>query len=128
MGDARVSIGFKGLFIGIDRYASPGVNWLSCAVRDAKALHALFTTVSAATLLLDDQATVAAIGRRFDTLVACNPDDVVVVAFSGHGTSTHELVTHDSDARDLPNARSAWPWARRSTKFRKDALSQFWRY
>jgi helicase len=31
---------FKGLFIGIDRYDSPEINWLSCANRDAKALHA----------------------------------------------------------------------------------------
>jgi hypothetical protein len=33
---------FRGLFIGIDRYASTDVNWLSCARRDATALHALF--------------------------------------------------------------------------------------
>ncbi len=29
---------FRRLFIGIDRYASPGVSWLSCAGRDAKVL------------------------------------------------------------------------------------------
>jgi len=34
---------FKGLFIGIDRYASPGIDWLSCARRDAPALHGFFT-------------------------------------------------------------------------------------
>jgi hypothetical protein len=34
---------FKGLFIGIDRYASTEINWLSCASRDARALHALFS-------------------------------------------------------------------------------------
>lgn len=102
-------MGFKGLFIGIDRYASPGVNWLSCAGRDAKAFHALFTDSfgGETTLLLDDQATVAEIGRRFDVLAACDPDDVVVVAFSGHGTSTHELVTHDTDLRDI--ARTTIP-------------------
>jgi helicase len=73
---------FRGLFIGIDRYASPGVNWLSCVGRDARALHALFTDSfgGETTLLLDDQATVAEIGRRFDTLSACDPEDVVVVA------------------------------------------------
>jgi hypothetical protein len=38
-----VDISFKGLFMGIDRYASAGINWLSCASRDAKASHALFT-------------------------------------------------------------------------------------
>ena len=54
---------FKGLFIGIDRYASPAVNWLSCASRDAKALHALFTDTlgGETTLLTDEQATVSAI-------------------------------------------------------------------
>jgi hypothetical protein len=93
----------RGLFIGIDRYASPSVNWLSCAGRDARALHALFTDSfgGATTLLLDDQATVAEIGRCFDALSACDPEDVVVITFSGHGTNSHELVTHDSDPRDL---------------------------
>ena len=37
-------MGFRGLFIGIDRYTSPQINWLSCAQRDAvrdarKSLH-----------------------------------------------------------------------------------------
>ena len=94
---------FRGLFIGIDRYVSPAVNWLSCAGRDAKALHALFTDNlgGETTLLVDAQATVAAIAERFERLAACNADDVVVIAFSGHGTETHELVTHDTDPRDL---------------------------
>jgi hypothetical protein len=35
---------FKGLFIGIDRYVSAEINWLSCATRDATALHALFNS------------------------------------------------------------------------------------
>lgn len=76
---------FEGLFIGIDRYASSEINWLSCANRDAKALHALFTdTLGGETMLLtDEQATVAAIRERFEQLAACNPDDVVVIAFCG---------------------------------------------
>ena len=54
---------FKGLFIGIDRYDSPEINWLSCATHDAKALHSLFTdTLGGETMLLtDEQASVAAI-------------------------------------------------------------------
>jgi uncharacterized caspase-like protein len=94
---------FKGLFIGIDRYASAEINWLSCARRDATALHALFTdTLGGDTALLTDgQATAAAIGECFDRLAASDPDDVVVIAFSGHGTETHELVTHDTDPYDL---------------------------
>lgn len=100
---------FKGLFIGIDRYDSPEINWLGCANRDAKALHALFTdTLGGETMLLtDEQATVAAIRERFEQLASCDPDDVVVVAFSGHGTETHELVGHDSDPYDL--ARTTIP-------------------
>lgn len=34
---------FHGLFIGVDRYVSPLINELGGAVRDAEALHALFT-------------------------------------------------------------------------------------
>src|SRR6516165_6436481 len=94
---------FKGLFIGIDRYASAEINWLSCARRDATALHALFTdTLGGDTALLTDgQATAAAIGECFDRLAASDPDDVVVIAFSGHGSETHELVAHDTDPYDL---------------------------
>jgi helicase len=95
---------FKGLFIGIDRYVSPEINWLSCANRDATALHALFTDSlgGETTLLTDGQATTAAIRECFDRLAASDPDDVVVIAFSGHGTETHELVAHDTDPYDLP--------------------------
>ncbi len=94
---------FKGLFIGIDRYASPGVDWLSCSGRDAMALHALFTdTFGGDTILLmDAQATVAAIREKFERLAMTDPDDVVVIAFSGHGTETHELVAHDTEPFNL---------------------------
>jgi len=79
---------FKGLFLGIDRYASAEINWLSCATRDATALHALFTDTFGGdtTLLADAQATVTAIRDSFEQLAASDPDDIVVIAFSGHGT------------------------------------------
>src|SRR5687767_10339376 len=94
---------FKGLFIGIDRYTSPGINWLTCANRDATVLHALFTdTLGGETILLTDaQATVNAIRQNFHRLATSDPDDVVVIAFSGHGTETHELVAHDTDPYEL---------------------------
>ena len=94
---------FKGLFIGIDRYASAEINWLSCARRDATALHALFsdTLGGESMLLTDGQATVAAIRESFEQLSRTDPDDVVVIAFSGHGTESHELVAHDTDPYDL---------------------------
>lgn len=94
---------FLGLFVGIDRYASPDVNWLSCARRDATALHALFTDTlrTGGTLLTDGEATRVAIEREFQRLLAADEDDVVVIAFSGHGSDTHELVTYDADLSDL---------------------------
>lgn len=94
---------FKGLFIGIDRYASPGVNWLSCSGRDAMALHALFTdTLGGDTaLLMDGQATLAEIRANFERLATADPDDVVVISFSGHGTETHELVAYDTEPFNL---------------------------
>ncbi|MEJ0053158.1 MAG: DEAD/DEAH box helicase [bacterium] len=95
---------FYGLFIGIDRYASPSINWLSCAKRDAVALHALFTdTLGGSTkLLTDEQATRPTIEAEFAELAKCKEDDVVVITFSGHGTTTHELVVHDADRSNLP--------------------------
>jgi len=97
-------VAFKGLFIGIDRYGSPDVNWLSCAARDARALHAIFSDNLGgdAKLLTDQQATRAAIQKEFETLAACDPDDVVVIGFSGHGTDTHQLGTYDTRLDDLP--------------------------
>jgi len=96
-------LAFRGLFIGIDRYASPGVNWLSSATRDARALHALFsdTLGGAAKLLIDEQATYSAIQQEFEALALCELDDVVVIAFSGHGSEMHELVAYDTRLEDL---------------------------
>jgi helicase len=94
---------FRGLFIGVDRYASTRIKWLSCARRDATALHALFldNLGGAAELLADEAATRQAIADRFAALANCAADDVVVIAFSGHGSSTHELITYDADPARL---------------------------
>jgi len=94
---------FKGLFVGVDRYASVDINWLSCARRDATALHALFADNLGGdcALLADEEATLDALRLAFEGLATCDPDDVVVIGFSGHGTSTHELVLYDTDLRDI---------------------------
>jgi len=94
---------FRGLFVGIDRYASPRISWLSCARRDALALHALFSDSlgDGATLLVDEEATAANIERALVELRAADPDDFVVIAFSGHGTDSHELVPYDTDPLTL---------------------------
>lgn len=94
---------FHGLFIGIDRYASPLVSELSCARRDAVALEAIFNDTLGGTtqLLTDSEATRDRIAAEFTALAECDADDTVVIAFSGHGSETHELVTYDTDPRDL---------------------------
>ena len=65
---------FKGLLIGIDRYASTEINWLSCASRDAIALHALFT---------DTLARVCA-SLREDAVESCTREHFVM-----HGADCH---------------------------------------
>jgi helicase len=48
-------MGFRGLFIGIDRYSSDQIGELSCARRDAVALEALFAdTLGGSSILLTD--------------------------------------------------------------------------
>ena len=93
----------RGVFIGIDRYQSPDINELRFAERDARALHALFadTLGDGAELLLGGEATRAAIASQFAALAQADPDDFVVIGFSGHGSETHELVTYDADVLDL---------------------------
>jgi helicase len=95
----------RGHFIGIDRHSSASINWLSCARRDAAAVHALFAdTLGGQNLLLvDEHATRANIQRSFEDLQSAAEDDLVVVTFSGHGTETHEIVTFDADIDDLGN-------------------------
>jgi helicase len=94
---------FRGLFIGIDRYRSPDINELSCARRDAVALEALFAdTLGGTTVLLTDQdATSERIAAEFAALENCDPNDTVVIGFSGHGSETHELVAHDTDVNNI---------------------------
>ena len=93
----------RGLFVGIDRYAHPQANWLHCAKRDATALHALFmdTLGTGARLLTDQQATRAAVEAEMQALAQGSADDLVVVAFSCHGTPGHHLATFDTDPADL---------------------------
>jgi helicase len=102
-------VAFRGLFIGIDRYISADIDELTCARRDAIALEALFSdTLGGRTVLLTDaEATRQGIAAAFSELVTCDREDTVVIAFSGHGSETHELVTHDADLADL--AGSAIP-------------------
>lgn len=95
---------FYGLFVGINRYESDDIDNLASAVRDATALNALFedNLGGRTTVLTDEQATTAAIrGAILDLQYQTSDDDVVVISFSGHGSTTHELITYDSDLDEL---------------------------
>lgn len=101
---------FRALFIGIDCYASPMVSNLSCSVRDARALYGLFSDTfgsSNAKLLVDEGATRAAAIDAIKTLHRSDPDDIVVIAFSGHGSDSHHLITYDADPLILDNSAIA---------------------
>lgn len=93
---------FRGLFIGIDRYRAP-VNRLSCARADAVALGSLFAdnTEGSIAFLLDAGATRKDIEDALASLTSSDPDDLVVMTFSGHGTEDHRLVPVDADGGDL---------------------------
>ncbi|WP_125911316.1 MULTISPECIES: DEAD/DEAH box helicase [Pseudonocardia] len=98
---------FRGLFVGVDRYQSRAVRRLVSAVRDVTALHAVFSDNlgGTSTLLTDATATRPAVLAALEDLRRrSTADDVVVVAFSGHGSDTHELVTHDADPENLPTS------------------------
>jgi helicase len=95
----------RGVFIGIDQYRSPAISELRYAERDARALHALFSDTfgEGAELLVGEAASRDAIQRQFLRLREVDPDDFVVIGFSGHGSETHQLVTYDADVQDLPS-------------------------
>lgn len=96
---------FHGLFIGVDRFKSERVSWLTCARRDAEALHALFVDTlggDAAVLLTDEDASRVAVMEQFENRLALTgADDIVVITFSGHGSDDHYILTHDADPDDL---------------------------
>src|SRR5262245_44381999 len=91
-----------GLFIGIDRYRPP-VPRLSCAVNDALALAGLFEDTLGGNVrrLLDDDATADHIRSALAALEGSDPDDLVIITFSGHGTEDHRLVPVDVDPADV---------------------------
>ena len=97
---------FHGLFVGVNRYASKDIDNLASAVRDASALHALFSDNLGDTcrLITDSDATTARLRAELRELqTTSSENDVVVIAFSGHGSDTHEIVTYDADLYNLPS-------------------------
>jgi helicase len=95
---------FRGLFVGINKYQSADISNLASAVRDAAALHALFSDNLGdnCSLVTDSDATTDRVRRELAKLqTESTGDDVVVIAFSGHGSDTHQLVAFDTDLNDL---------------------------
>ena len=88
-------------FIGINRHLDPYISDLSCARRDATALWALWQDTlpdTSPVLLVDEDATQARVEELLSqTLDAATEEDTVLLAFSGHGTHSHRIVTHDTD-------------------------------
>src|SRR5215207_6091576 len=96
---------FHGLFVGINRYRSRSVRRLASAARDAKALHAVFSDNLGdvnTTLLVDRDATRDAVVAALVELQSrSTPDDVVVISFSGHGSTTHYFFTDTANPENL---------------------------
>jgi helicase len=97
---------FYGLFIGVDKHISPLISQLTCAARDATVLEALFAdNIEGQTkLLVDGAATRDGIKSCFDDLAQCTSEDTVVISFSGHGSESHELITHDAQPSRLQDS------------------------
>lgn len=89
-----------GRFVGIGEYIDPGATELPGARRDATALWALFSDSlpgSDCKLIMDKDATVEGVRKALqETLAAATNADSVIFYFSGHGTTDHRLVTHNT--------------------------------
>jgi hypothetical protein len=75
------------MIIGIDKYQY--VSSLSGAVADARDIHQTLQAAGARdlTLLLDGQATRQALEASFEALLSrVGPNDLVIIAFAGHGS------------------------------------------
>jgi len=95
----------KGVFVGINKHIDVTIPELNGARRDATALWALFTDSIdgfSAKLLVDDAATHSEVSGAFlGALAAADVDDVIVIAFAGHGSPDGNLVLFDTQATDL---------------------------
>ena len=88
-----------------DTYLDPSGDDLVGAVRDAKALWALFKdtipTIDSE-LLVNHEATCANVKRAIlETLGNATKDDDIIITFAGHGTPNHQLVAYDTQSDNL---------------------------
>jgi replicative superfamily II helicase len=98
---------FVANFIGINKYANQNIRELTCALRDATALWALFCDTIPeirAELLTNERATCEIIRKVLKTtLESAEQDDIVIISFAGHGTHDHRLVAYNTIIEDLNN-------------------------
>ncbi|MBN6746418.1 caspase family protein, partial [Acidithiobacillus sp. MC2.1] len=98
----------KAIFVGINKQLDPNIDELTGAVRDAKALNALFMDSVpdlSAQLLIDEHATKEAVSKAiFGTLTSATADDVLVISFAGHGSPDGGLALYDTTTADLPGS------------------------
>jgi helicase len=90
----------RAAFIGINKYSDPKIRELTGARRDATALWALFSDSLSdmdGQLIVDAEATLDRIRQALEhTLLSAEPEDVIILTFSGHGTHDHRLVAHNT--------------------------------
>lgn len=103
------------LLIGVSSYQNPGINPLNFAHQDALLFEQHLKSPRGGSLpdenvqvLINEQATTAAIRLAFDTLLKAQAgkNDSILVFFASHGTVDPEsgegfIVTYDSDPQDL---------------------------
>src|SRR4051794_8906428 len=95
----------RAVLIGINRYARPGSDLRGC-VNDVRGMQLLLTELygfadADLTLLLDEQATKAAMQTAITDLVATGePGDVLLLHYSGHGSHVPDVNGDEADLRD----------------------------
>jgi hypothetical protein len=107
---------FHGLFMGVDRYASPEIQELRYTEQDAIALHALFADNlgDGVELLIGSGATRAEIERRLQQLAQVNPDPWKSCASSDQAARATPRPTPRAQ-RSAPPAQRPAPQARHTT-------------
>jgi hypothetical protein len=133
-----------GLYVGIGKYKSPGTSPLPVCPTDVRTAAAEMKArcgVEAATILVDEQATLANVEKTFrqELVAKSKPGDTVILFWSGHGgifpnldakKMEHFLVTHDTAHVDLPDKpteadiRRAWEKIR-GTSLTSDTLQRW---
>ena len=91
----------RALCVGINRYPNPAHQLAGC-VADARMWADTLTRLGfTASLLVDEQATRAAIDRELNALIGSSrTGDVIVFQYAGHGTHVPDLNGDEEDGQD----------------------------